>query len=581
MAKVLTPGVSRFAGTVLTAAILLGGPLSVRGEEPAPPAVKLAAQPLKVPAPSEMVADVIVSGRTSTAKTIEVVAIGQQIPDTFSEGKVKNTPGFSWFVSRHYALKTDYPEEKARYFLTLMELAYPHYVKLFGAEIPGINQKRLTLVYAANAKSLGDAMVSDSVKWDFNGGGITFEDVNCAYQYSYRNALQQHQRYIVMHEAVHLYQQCFAGATNLTPGWYYEGIADFIGSHVYDSENRRLTVNVLDKATRHNWLEYALNGLRQKPRTARELHDRGGSRGEKVLLVAFLTRDPPNAKKFSIWRDTMFRNNLRGNQMMAESGRLMEKLYGPWDRINAQFAAWVAPLHNTFHYVVRSWEQDGNTLWSSPLDFSLLSEIIIYLPPGAKPRHSPWQMDFPANGPSPLVGPIARGVPEPSVGCVIDFSCSPGKGRAGLGLGVVPDQQTNHERMAAPDASDDTKSHSDKPRPGCLMLLVKEGKELVIDGQPLGMANAIVTPLPAPVLQALEADKHRIGLTAKIGAAALEITLRARDPGAGKVAEFRTTVPLQPAQRQRLMNRPVAALSTEGNHGITPYLDDGRPPAKH
>ena len=86
-----------------------------------------------VPAPQSMAAEIITSGRTSTAIKVDTAAVGQEIPRTFSGDKVKNTPGFAWYVSRHWALKTDYPEEKARGYLVLLEQAYPHYVEFFGA----------------------------------------------------------------------------------------------------------------------------------------------------------------------------------------------------------------------------------------------------------------------------------------------------------------------------------------------------------------------------------------------------------------------------------------------------------------
>lgn len=95
----------------------------------------------EVPPPQETPAKIIVSGRTSTAKDITIVAVGQEVPWTFSGSRVGNTTGFSWYVSQHYAFKTDYPEERARYYLELLELAYPHYVDIFGREPEGIETK--------------------------------------------------------------------------------------------------------------------------------------------------------------------------------------------------------------------------------------------------------------------------------------------------------------------------------------------------------------------------------------------------------------------------------------------------------
>ncbi len=131
-----------------------------------------------------MAAEIIVSGRTTTAVKIDTAGVGQEIPRTFSGDKVKNTPGFAWWVSKHWALKTDYPEEKARFYLTLLEQAYPHYVELFGREIPGLADRRMTVCYASSADRLREALASDGLAWDFGGGGITFESqFRCATQW--------------------------------------------------------------------------------------------------------------------------------------------------------------------------------------------------------------------------------------------------------------------------------------------------------------------------------------------------------------------------------------------------------------
>jgi hypothetical protein len=185
-------------------------------------------------------------------------------------------------------------------------------------------------------------------------------------------------------------------------------------------------------------------------------------------------------------------------------------------------------------------------------------------------------MDFQAGWPSPLVGPVARGTAEPSVGCVIDFSSSIRKGRAGLGLGVIADQSANLESMKAPEAAAKPEAPAASSRPGALMLLVNAEQELVIDGRALGMPREITSPLPSALTSAMMADKHRIGLTAAIKAKEVLITLRAKAPTAKGFIEFHKSVPLLSAQRERLLAQPVSVLSIGGNHGVTPYLDDGR-----
>ena len=551
----------------------------------------------EVPPPERMAADVIVSGRTSTVRKVDTVAVGNEIPKTFSGDRVGNTPGFAWWVSKHWALKTDLPEDKARFYLVLLEQAYPHYVELLGREVPGIGEKRLTVCYASSAKRLREAMAGDGAVWDFRGGGITLDDWKCAYQYP-SGSLEYHQRYILLHECTHLVQTCLLGSSYTVPPWYTEGVADGLANHVYEMKPPRLTVWVLDKATTRNYLDSGLAGLRQSATSAERIHDTGGSdRGLAFLLAHYLSDDPDRAQKLRIWRDEMFRQNLSQrsgdppqpggrDRCLAESGRLMRDLYGPWRKVNEDFQAWTGSLRNTFHYAEWGWEQDGDTLWSYGFaDNGRLSEADVNLPLREKPAPSPLRMDWPPGEASPLVGPVERGTAEPSVGCIVDFSRNPGKGRAGLGLGVLSDDE-GARRPADPKPDDPNVKSGVKVftvRPGkasgsgYLAVLVQEEKDLVMDGPALGLERKTFA-IPQAVRDAMAASGHRVGLTVRAAAAALEITLRARDPKAGDAAEFRASLALTPEQRERILAQPLAVLSRDGWHGITPYFDDLRQP---
>jgi hypothetical protein len=164
------------------------------------------------------------------------------------------------------------------------------------------------------------------------------------------------------------------------------------------------------------------------------------------------------------------------------------------------------------------------------------------------------RLPYPQAEPSLLIGPVARGTAEPSIGCVIDFSLNPGQGRAGIGL-----------------ARDSENSDS------YLALTIDSEKDFIMNGQALGLPQE-TTPLPEPLRQAMAAGGHRIGLTAKIAADALQVTLRAKDPAADQPVEFTASWPITAAERERLLSRPLAILAHQGRHRLTPYLDDGRRP---
>ncbi|MHC4503049.1 MAG: PA14 domain-containing protein [Planctomycetota bacterium] len=394
-----------------------------------------------IPPPSETPARVLVSGRTSTAIDVKVVHVGQRIPKTYSGGKIKNTPGFSWWVSRHYAFKTDFDDRGARRYLTLLELAYPHYVELFGTELDGIGEKRMAVVYGSSRAQMEKAMASDlGYRWTFSGGGITLEGFFCAYQYP-SGSLSYHKRYILLHECTHLYQMCLTGTSFSTPGWHTEGTADGLSSHVYDKGKKRLTVFVVDKAAIPNFLDQGLRAFKEKGGTFRKLHDEGGyGRGGGFVGVQYFMTDPHRAQLLRIWRDEMFRLAPRGDARTEVSARLLLGLFGSWDELDAGFKRWLDARRNTFHYVDWGWEQDSNTLWSYGWpQKGPLSRTDVNMPPGERPAYHPLTMDHPAAQMPPILGPVRRGVDEPSVGCVIDFSRNPNKGAAGIGLGVEGD----------------------------------------------------------------------------------------------------------------------------------------------
>ena len=504
----------------------------------------------KVPAPAETPCEVIVSGRTSTLKSIKVVNIGQQIPRTFSGKLVRNTPGFTWYVSEHYALKTDFPAKTARLHLTLLELAYPHYVALFGREIPAIGEKRMACIFGSTFNKLLKAMLSDDMHWGPGGGGITQEGYRCAYQFP---SNIYHSRYIIIHEATHLYQYCLVGDIRGTPGWFIEGIADALSSHVYDAKHKRLTVNCLDRAPVHNFFEYGAEKLRKDPElTLHKIHKQGGSdRGVNVLIVQYLRHSSEFAQKWRTYIDEMFRTATVNNQKEV-SDKLVQSLYGPWKKINAGFREWLGERTRTFHQAHWGFDQTGNTLLSLPRSNDPgFAHMDINIIPKKAPEKDIFRMDYPAEKTPPIVGPVQRGVAEPSIACVVDFSDNPGKGAAGLGLGVSGRKSTK-----------------------CLKLLIDKGTALVVDGRDFGMRKKTIA-LPQALRRAMKRGGHRIGLTAKIGKKRLEVTLRAGKKDS--MEEFSALLVLNDKLRRRIMSGPLAALGTGGRHRITPFLDDGRP----
>lgn len=497
-----------------------------------------------IPPPADMAVDVVVSGRTSTIRSLTVRSAGQEIPATYSGDRIHNTPGFSWYVSRHYALKTDYGEMDAHRDLALLEAAYPQYLAFFGLEPPGIEAKRMAVVDATSKESLARALQSDGIAWDFSGGGITFDGYNTSYVYP-SGSLQYHHRYILLHEAVHLYQDCLFGSVEATPLWFYEGIADVLANHTWDEEHQRLTVSVVDKPTVHNWYDEALQRYRKEPFTASQILS-GAKSGRELgfLLVTYFTTDVDRAMRFRIWWQEMCRWRLRG-AFRERSDRLLRELFGPRETLDAGFAAWVKERRDSFHYVDWGWEQDGDTLMSYGYpQTGAYSQTNLLLALSDKPDDDPLVMDYPEGSAPAVVGPVARGVQEPSVGCVIGFRLNPHAGEAGLGFGV--EGRSFYK------------------------VLISAAKELILDGRSLKLPRQVF-PLPAPLRTAIAGAGCQLGLTVRITEDSLVATVRAGEPG--KVQEFSAGAPLNAAARERLLSRPLCVLSRGGRHFITPFVD--------
>ena len=499
----------------------------------------------RIPEPAEMAADVFVSGHTSIGRNVEIISIGDHIPATFSHTRIRNTPGFSWYVSKHYALKTDYPENTAREFLLLLELAFPHYVALFGREIEELRYRRMGCIYGQTMESLERAMLSDDMHV-FGGGGITQEGFYCTYQ---RPSNPYHSRYILIHECVHLYQYCLAGTTTNTTGAFIEGVADRLSSHVFDAARKQLTVNVLDRAPVHNFMEYGLNYLKEHSRLSFKKCHMGSDRGVNVLEMAYLQHTPEYAQKWRIYRDEMFRLSTPGTKKEV-SGKLLLELYGSWSKLNAGFRQWLRSLgQSTFHMADWGFDQAGNALVSfgAPRHRkNAYSQMDINLAPGRPPKPDWHHCDYPAEPVSSLVGPVRRGVRNPSVGCLIDLSPASGKGRAGLALGR------------------DEFVH--------VALVVEDEKHLIIYGPGLGVRRTRVC-IPRNMQESIRKHGWRVGLTATIGDKSLSVLLRA---GSKPMREFTASIPISKRLRRRLMTKPMAILGVGGRHHITPFVDDGR-----
>src|SRR5205823_479863 len=102
-----------------------------------------------------------------------------------------------------------------------------------------------------------------------------------------------------------------------------------------------------------------------KPFTAAEIARRGSwERDVSFLLVAYFMTDVERSLKFRIYRDELFPDGSYTKKNQERSHALLQDLFGPWAKLDAEFSRWVAARRATFHSVDWGWEQDGDTLQS-------------------------------------------------------------------------------------------------------------------------------------------------------------------------------------------------------------------------
>jgi len=499
----------------------------------------VAAVRAEVPSPAQLRATIVVSGHTSTAVEIPIVKVGQRIPRTYAGDRIANVPGFDFWVSEHFALRTNMGEGYARLMLEVSELAHPHWVALVGADVPDPDL-RMFLTCADDTDDLHRAIVADLGMGPLGGfaGGFTAAANMSAYNYP-SGTLQHHQRALVIHENLHMLNLI----TNGTPGT--EGPTYTGQLHCYDPATKRLTVSCFDMAPTVSYIDEGLAELRTRFIPMNEAVRRlwSGGRGAAAVYQQFFLTDPDRNLKWRIWRDAHYAGNVNADTNRA----VMEGIHGSLDRLDAEWARWVRDRKSTFHFVEWGWEQDGNQLWAYgfPKDARYWSQTDLRLPPGEQPIYDPLRMDYPSEPMPASVGPVTRGVAEPAIGFVV--AGVGGNCWGGMGLGVAG-------------------------RDLCQVVIAGD-RQLVIDGRSIGIERREAA-LTADLRLAAAKDGGRHGLTVTIGKEALGVTVRAGT--APPLAAMTVSVPLAAEQRRLLLERPLAVIGRNGYPRITPWVDDRR-----
>ncbi len=495
-----------------------------------------------VPPPSETPAKVVVSGRTSTAIDIKVVKTGQEIPLTCAGKKIANTPGFEWYVSEHYALKSQMDEKFSQMMLEISELAFAHWEEMTGLIPPDLKTTRMCIVYAKNMDELNRSIKSDfGGSYKGEGGGITLWENMTSYNYL-SGSLQYHLKDLVIHENLHMLQGVVLKHNMGTEGFTYGG-----AQHVYDSNKKQLTVMVFDQAPTNHHTDNGIASLQKEFKTMQDMAanhwDEGGGLG--AVYSHFFWNDPDRWFKWCIWRDEFYLDKV--NQ--KTNVEMMEEIFGSLEKLNVEWEKWVKSRRVTFHRIDWGWEQNGNVIWAYgfPWDKNYWSQMNIQHAPIEKVVYDPMRMDYPLEPMPPIVGPVKRGVEEPSIGFVI--SNVGGSCWGGFGLGV-------------------------KDRSMCQVIIISD-KALVIEGKELPPNQTIERKefaLTEEIKEAAKKDAGRYGVTIQIKKDRLEVTIKA----GAELKTMTASVPITATLYDRLMNGYMAMIGKDGYPAFIPFIDDGR-----
>ncbi|QZO14346.1 hypothetical protein [Pseudoalteromonas piscicida] len=506
-----------------------------------------------IPSPADMRSEISVNGRVSTLRHIDIQHVGKQIPLTYSDGKIANSRGYDWWVSKHFALKSDFPEDKVKLYLELLEMSYPHYVELFGMAPAAIDKKRIAVVYGSSRQRTKEAMLDDGFLRGVHetAGGETMFYNRAGYNFpSHR---QHHQRYIVIHETMHAFHMALNGHSTWAPNWITEGMADAIASHVYDPNKKQLTVMVFDRAPM-NYLHLGLQQYHQNGQPSFEAinDDPSLKRGLNFFIVHFLLSNPERYQYFKRFIGKLMDANPHSENTLPTANALLKQTFPNWPQLEQQFAAFVRSATPSFYIVDGPWEQNGAAYWLRNTESKALNRLDIH--PNFSSTHV--VMDFPASDKTPLINSLD----ENSVAALIDFE--PEQIRRGeIGFALIADltNQSLDARLGRAKVEE-----VDFSKDNLLQFTLQEGVKLTVSSnQALFPAKSIAL---LPQLRMDIMQYHQLALTLSKQNDALVIKMKTLHH------EQLARLQLSQIDISALSLQKISLLGRNNNHRIAPYF---------
>ncbi|MCO7187201.1 MULTISPECIES: hypothetical protein [unclassified Pseudoalteromonas] len=503
-----------------------------------------------IPSPAQMRVDIDVAGRTSTLNHIDITYVGKQIPRTYSDGKITNSRGYNWWVSKHFALKSDLSEEKVRLYLELLEMSYPHYVELFGMAPANIDNQRIAVVYGSSRERVREAMLDDGFLRGVHktAGGETMYYNRAGY--SFPSHRHHHQRYIVIHETMHAFHMALNGHATWAPSWITEGMADAIASHTYDSDKKQLRVMVFDRAP----MNYQIMGLAQyhkngQPSFEQINDDPQLRRGLNFFIVHFLLSDPLRYQYFKRYLRTLMALNPDSDATLPTANALLKTTFSDWPQLERDFVQFVQTAKPSFYIVRGPWEQNGPGYWLRSNDEKALQRLDIT--PFRSTRHP--VLDFPAPQPHPAINPVSKD----SFAALLTLQPEQRtRGEIGVGLLTKLSNDSLAQRAGLTEKADFTQDQM-------LQVLLNDGTRLSVIDTTSGTTQEVA--LTPAILRSLE-QTLQLGLNLRTTSSGLEVEIKS----ANSTQKVAFTVPdnvLSAIDFQQ-----VSLLGRNMNHTVTPYL---------
>ncbi len=512
----------------------------------------------QIPTPANMSAEVKVTGRLSKLIDLDIKYVGKKIPYTYSKNKIANSPDYYWWVSKHFAIKSDLPEHKVKLYLELLELSYPHYVSLFGAEPANIENQRIAVVYGASRESTKSSMLDDGFTRGVHehAGGETMYYNRAGY--SFPSDREQHQRYIVIHETMHAYHMALTGHSTWAPNWITEGLADSIASHVYYPQSKELAVMVFDRAP----MNYIQSGLKQyaeggQPSIEQINNDPALKRGLNFFIIHFLLSDPERAFYFSLFRDRLMAANPHSDETLPIANKLLKETFPDWQKLEQEFTEFVSKVYPSFMIAKGPWEQDGDRYWIRT--YNEVSPARLDIRNSAQPT----RFDFPQPTPSSLVDQESSFI----AATVIDFVPEHiNRGASGLALGLVyGDNNQDYFNQYEGEYQVNEDTH--------LSILIHQGRKLIIDGVNMDFKTKSYA-LSAALTKAIKSEL-KLGISANFSNPEnnrnnrdthLKLTLKTANHSQS------INIEITPEIREAMRDGSFSLLANNNKHKLTPYF---------